>query len=49
MPAGIRTIWSPVTHAENQSHLHKTHCKHGHLLSGDNLRIGPNGAGLQGV
>ena len=32
-----------VTHAENQQHLRKTHCKHGHPLSGDNLRIGPNG------
>ena len=33
----------PVTHAENQLHLRKTHCKHGHPLSGDNLRISPNG------
>jgi hypothetical protein len=31
-----------VSHAENQLHLRKTHCKHGHPLSGDNLRIGPN-------
>jgi hypothetical protein len=29
--------------AENQWYLRKTHCKHGHPLSGDNLRIGPNG------
>jgi hypothetical protein len=33
----------PVTHAENQLHLRKTQCKHGHPLSGDNLRISPNG------
>jgi hypothetical protein len=32
-----------VTHAENQWYLRKTHCKHGHPLSGDNLRISPNG------
>jgi hypothetical protein len=32
-------LLEPVT----QSHLRKTHCKRGHLLSGDNLRIGPNG------
>jgi len=31
------------SHAENQRHLRKTHCKHGHPLSGDNLRIAPNG------
>ena len=45
---GVYACWNPdhlepVTHAQNQSHLRKTHCKHGHLLSGDNLRIGPNG------
>ena len=45
---GIYTCWNPdhlelVTHAENQWHLRKTHCKHGHPLSGENLRIGPNG------
>jgi HNH endonuclease len=45
---GIYACWNPdhlelVTHAENQSHLRKTHCKHGHPLSGENLRIGPNG------
>jgi len=34
----------PITHAENQRHIRKTHRKHGHPLSGDNLRIGPNGA-----
>jgi hypothetical protein len=46
---GVYACWNPdhlepVTHAENQSHLRKTHCKRGHPLSGDNLRIGPNGA-----
>jgi hypothetical protein len=30
-----------VTHAENQRHLRRTHCKHGHPLSGGNLRISP--------
>jgi HNH endonuclease len=45
---GVYACWNPdhlelVTHAENQLHLRKTHCKHGHPLSGDNLRIGPNG------
>jgi hypothetical protein len=45
---GIYACWNPdhlelVTHAENQWHLRKTHCKHGHPLSGENLRIGPNG------
>jgi len=41
---GIYACWNPdhlelVTHAENQWHLRKTHCKHGHPLSGDNLRM----------
>jgi hypothetical protein len=45
---GVYACWNPehlepVTHAENQHHLRKTHCKHGHPLSGDNLRISPNG------
>jgi hypothetical protein len=45
---GIYACWNPdhlelVTHAENQWHLRKTHCKHGHPLYGENLRIGPNG------
>jgi HNH endonuclease len=45
---GVYACWNPdhlelVTHAENQLRLRKTHCKHGHPLSGDNLRIGPNG------
>jgi hypothetical protein len=45
---GVYAGWNPdqlkpVTHAENQSHMRKTHCKHGHPLSGDNLRISPNG------
>jgi len=50
---GVYACWNPdhlvpVTHAENQSHLRKTHCKRGHLLSGDNLRIGPNGVRVCG-
>jgi hypothetical protein len=45
---GVYACWNPdhlepVSHAENQAHMRKTHCKHGHPLSGDNLRIGPNG------
>jgi hypothetical protein len=45
---GVYACWNPehlepVTHAENQRHLRKTHCKHGHPLSGGNLRISPNG------
>jgi hypothetical protein len=45
---GIYACWNPdhlelVTHAENQSHLRKTYCRHGHPLFGANLRIGPNG------
>jgi hypothetical protein len=43
---GVYACWNPehlepVTHAENQRHLRKTHCKHGHPLSGGNLRISP--------
>ena len=43
---GVHACWNPdhlelVTHAENQSHLRRTHCKHGHPLSGENLRIDP--------
>jgi hypothetical protein len=30
-----------VTHAENLAFKRKTHCRHGHPLSGDNLRIDP--------
>lgn len=49
---GVHACWNPdhltvVTHAENMAlghHAAKTHCKHGHPLSGSNLRIGPNGA-----
>jgi hypothetical protein len=49
---GVHACWNPdhlkiVTHAENMAlghHAAKTHCKHGHPLSGENLRIGPNGA-----
>ena len=51
-PYGSMPDWNPdhltvVTHAENMAvghHATKTHCKHGHPLSGSNLRIGPNGA-----
>jgi HNH endonuclease len=43
---GVYACWNPehlepVTHAENQRHLRRTHCKHGHPLSGGNLRISP--------
>jgi hypothetical protein len=43
---GVHACWNPdhlmlTTHAENQRHLRKTHCKHGHPLSGENLRIDP--------
>ena len=43
---GVYACWNPdhlelVTHAENQWHLRRTHCKHGHPLSGENLRIDP--------
>jgi HNH endonuclease len=43
---GVYACWNPdhlelVTHAENQRHLRRTHCKHGHPLSGENLRIDP--------
>lgn len=39
----------PVTHAENMARAiyparHQTHCKNGHPLSGENLRIETNGA-----
>jgi HNH endonuclease len=47
---GVYACWNPdhlepVTHAENQSHLRKTHCKHGHLPADQPERR----AGLQGV
>ena len=35
-----------VTHAENMAFMRdtvKSHCRRGHALSDDNLRIGPNG------
>jgi hypothetical protein len=43
---GVHACWNPdhlqlTTHAANQRHLRKTHCKHGHPLSGENLRIDP--------
>jgi hypothetical protein len=43
---GVYACWNPdhlqvVTHAENLTFKRKTHCKHGHPLSGDNLRIDP--------
>jgi hypothetical protein len=41
---GVYACWNPnhlqiVTHAENLAFKCKTHCKHGHPLSGENLRI----------
>jgi hypothetical protein len=43
---GVYACWNPdhlqvVTHAENLAYRRKTHCKHGHPLSGKNLRIDP--------
>jgi hypothetical protein len=43
---GVYACWNPdhlqvVTHAENLAHKRKTHCQHGHPLSGENLRIDP--------
>jgi HNH endonuclease len=43
---GVYACWNPdhlqlVTHAENLAFKRKTHCKHGHPLSGENLRIDP--------
>jgi hypothetical protein len=43
---GIYACWNPdhlqiVTHAENMTFKRKQHCKHGHPLSGENLRIDP--------
>jgi hypothetical protein len=40
---GTYTPYGRIAEPVTQSHVRKTHCKHGHLLSGDNLRIGPNG------
>jgi hypothetical protein len=43
---GVYACWNPdhlqmVTHAENLAFKRKMHCKHGHPLSGDNLRTNP--------
>jgi hypothetical protein len=43
---GVYACWNPdhlepVTHAENLAFRRKTHCKHGHPLSTENLRIDP--------
>jgi len=43
---GVHACWNPdhlqmVTHAENLAFKRKTHCKHGHPLSGDNLWTDP--------
>jgi hypothetical protein len=43
---GVYACWNPdhlqlVTHAENLAFKRKTHCKHGHPLSGENVRIDP--------
>ena len=48
---GVHACWNPdhlmvVTHAENMAFMRdtvKSHCRRGHALSDDNLRIGPNG------
>ena len=43
---GLTTPYGRIAKAQDsytQQHLRKTHCKHGHPLSGDNLRISPNG------
>ena len=42
----IYACWNPdhlelVTHAENLAFERRSHCKHGHPLSGENLRIDP--------
>jgi hypothetical protein len=41
---GIYACWNPdhlqiVTHVENSAFKRKTHCKHGHPLSGENVRV----------
>jgi HNH endonuclease len=53
---GVYACWNLdhlqlVTHAENLGYVRKTECKHGHPLSGPNLRIDPRtgGASLPGV
>jgi hypothetical protein len=52
---GVYAGWNPdqlkpVTHAENQSHMRKTHCKHGHPLFGRQSADQPEwGAGMPGV
>jgi HNH endonuclease len=43
---GVHACWNPdhlqmVTHAENLAFKRKTHCKHGHPRSGENLRTNP--------
>jgi HNH endonuclease len=43
---GVYACWNPdhlqiVTHAENLAHRRKAHCKRGHLLSNENVRIDP--------
>jgi hypothetical protein len=43
---GVYACWNPdqlqvVTHAENLAFKRKTHCKRGHPLSSENLRINP--------
>jgi HNH endonuclease len=43
---GVYACWNPdhlqlVTHAENLAFKRKTHCKHGHPLSGENVRSTP--------
>jgi len=51
---GVHACWNPdhlmiVTHAENMAYVRntvKSHCKRGHALSDENLRVGPNGERL---
>jgi HNH endonuclease len=43
---GVYACWNPdhlevVTHAQNLAYKRKTHCRRGHLLSSENLRINP--------
>lgn len=40
----VSACWNPdhlqvVTHAQNRAYARKDECKHGHPLSGDNLRV----------
>ena len=39
----LGTCWSFMGMTTPYGRIAKAHCKHGHPLSGENLRIGPNG------